>query len=96
MAKRPARGNVTPKHKPIVPPSEASKFLGFLDRIDEAGLGGWAVDFARPGASFRMRILIDDIIVDVVNCDLHRDDAVLLKLPTSRIGFYYNIPIALP
>jgi GT2 family glycosyltransferase len=81
MAKRP---NV----QPLVP----SKAVGFLDRMDEAGFGGWAVDFARPGESLRMRILIDDVIEEVVKCDLHRDDAGLLKLPISRIGFYYNIP----
>src|SRR5580698_6606480 len=69
-----------------------SKVLGFLDRIDQAGVGGWVVDFANPTVSLRMRILIDDVIVDVIHCDLHRDDAGLLKLPMSRIGFYYNIP----
>jgi GT2 family glycosyltransferase len=71
---------------------EQSKAFGFLDRIDEAGFGGWAVDFSRPAESLRLRILIDDVIVEVINCDLHRDDAALLKLPASRIGFYYNIP----
>ncbi len=69
-----------------------SRIAGFIDRIDEAGFGGWAVDFAEPSSSFLMRVLIDDVIVDIVKCDLHRDDAVLLKLPASRIGFYYNIP----
>ena len=73
-------------------PALESKAFGFLDRIDEAGVGGWAVDFAKPGAGFRMRVLIDDVIVDVINCDLQRDDAELSRLPTRRIGFYYNIP----
>ena len=80
------------KRKASVPVVSARQVLGFLDRIDEAGFGGWVVDFSSPGKSLRIRILIDDVIVDVVNCDLHRDDAALLKLATRRIGFYYNIP----
>ncbi|HQT47498.1 MAG TPA: glycosyltransferase, partial [Acidocella sp.] len=66
--------------------------VGFLDRIDEAGLGGWAVDFSRPVAGLQIRVLIDDVLVELVRCDLHREDAKLLNLPVSRIGFYYNIP----
>jgi GT2 family glycosyltransferase len=66
--------------------------VGFLDRIDEAGLGGWAVDFARPAAGLQIRVLIDDVLVELVRCDLQRDDAKLLNLQVSRIGFYYNIP----
>jgi GT2 family glycosyltransferase len=70
----------------------AANALGFLDRIDETGAGGWAVDFARPGPGFLMRALVDDQIIDVIRCDLYREDAKLLKLPTNRIGFYYNFP----
>ena len=65
---------------------------GFLDRIDTAGVGGWVVDFANPGQPQRIRILIDSVVVDVLTCDLQRDDTALLKLPGNRIGFYYNIP----
>ncbi len=85
MAKRP----VAAKGKPQA--AAQNKILVFVDRIDEAGVGGWAVDFGQPGESLRLRVLIDDVIADVIRCDLHRDDAVLLKLPASRIGFYYNI-----
>jgi O-antigen biosynthesis protein len=92
MAKRPGNAVAMLKRKASVPVVTEREILGFLDRIDEAGFGGWAVDFARPSKSLRIRILIDEVIVDVINCDLHRDDAVLLKLPTHRIGFYYNIP----
>jgi O-antigen biosynthesis protein len=90
-SKIPARMIVVPKQTRAAMAVE-SKIVGFLDRIDQAGVGGWVVDFANPAMSFHMRILIDDVIVDVINCDLHRDDAGLLKLPMSRIGFYYNIP----
>jgi len=73
-------------------PAPASKPFGFLDRIDEAGVGGWAIDFARPEQRFRLRILIDGVIAEVITCDMQRDDAAALKLPSNRIGFYYNIP----
>jgi GT2 family glycosyltransferase len=88
MSKPTARTRATAKQA-----VSESQLVGFLDRIDEAGLGGWVVDFADPGQSCRVRVLIDDVIVDVIHCDLHRDDAALLKLPRSRIGFYYNLPL---
>lgn len=68
------------------------KLLCFIDRMDGAGVGGWALDFAAPAQSLDMRVLVDGVIVDVVRCDLHRDDAKLVNLANSRIGFYYNIP----
>ena len=68
------------------------KLLCFLDRIDAAGVGGWALDFSAPAESLTMRVLVDDVIADVVNCDLHRDDARLVSLQNSLIGFYYDIP----
>jgi len=68
------------------------EIAGFMDRIDEAGCGGWVVDFAAPAAPMRLRVLIDGMIVEVISCDLKRDDVAALKLPTDRIGFYYNIP----
>jgi GT2 family glycosyltransferase len=66
--------------------------VGFIDRIDESGLGGWVTDFSKPGIAVRVRVLIDQVIVDVIKCDMQRDDVAALKLPTGRIGFYYNIP----
>ncbi len=68
------------------------RLLCFVDRIDEAGVGGWAVDFDAPAASQRLRVMIDGVIADVVACDLHRDDAKLVTQANSRIGFYYAIP----
>jgi len=69
-----------------------SQIVVFVDRIDEAGVGGWAADLAAPEPGMRVRVLIDDLIVDVLTCDLQREDAKLLPLRVSRIGFYYNIP----
>jgi GT2 family glycosyltransferase len=86
MAKR-AAGKAD-KIAPVV----ERKLLCFLDRIDTAGVGGWALDFDRPVESLTMRVLIDNVIVDVLDCDQHRDDALLVSLQNSQIGFYYNIP----
>jgi GT2 family glycosyltransferase/antitoxin (DNA-binding transcriptional repressor) of toxin-antitoxin stability system len=66
--------------------------LCFIDRIDEAGVGGWAVDFDALTASLKLRVLVDGVIEDVITCDLHREDARLINLHNDRIGFYYNIP----
>lgn len=73
-------------------PEAGRRLLCFLDRVDNAGVGGWALDFDQPAESLAMRVLIDEVIVDVVVCDLHRDDARLVSLQNSRIGFGYEIP----
>jgi hypothetical protein len=70
-----------------------NQVVGYLDRIDEAGLGGWVVDFADPAAMMRVRMLIDGVTADVVTCDLARDDEIARRLPHPRIGFYYQIPL---
>jgi hypothetical protein len=66
VTKRPGKAVATLKRKASVPVVSARQVLGFLDRIDEAGFGGWVVDFSSPEKSLRIRILIDDVIVDVV------------------------------
>lgn len=75
-----------------VPLPGGHKMIGHVDRIDPGGIGGWVVDFAQPGQSARVRVVIDEMIIDVLNCDMQRDDAAKLKLPQARIGFYYHIP----
>jgi GT2 family glycosyltransferase len=85
MARKPATGG---REKAV----RAPEIAGFMDRIDEAGCGGWVVDFAAPGEPLRLRVLIDGMIAEVISCDLKRDDVAALKLPSDRIGFYYNIP----
>jgi hypothetical protein len=67
----------------------AAEVVGFLDGT---AVGGWVVDFARPAESAWVRGLVDERVVEVVCCDLHRADARLLNLPQGRIGFFYNIP----
>ncbi len=85
MARRVAR-------KAVGGEAAQGKPLCFVDKIDAAGLGGWALDFGAPGESLSMRVVVDDVIADVVNCDLYREDAHLVTLENSKIGFYYSIP----
>jgi GT2 family glycosyltransferase len=66
--------------------------LAFLARMDGATLEGWAVDRAAPREKLKLRVMIDRVIIDVVTCNLPRNDAAALNLPSDRIGFYYVIP----
>ncbi len=69
------------------------KIVGFLDRLEDAVIEGWAVDAGAPLVPLRLRVLIDDAIVDVLTCDLPRREAALAKLPSSSVGFSYTIPL---
>jgi GT2 family glycosyltransferase len=66
--------------------------LAFLDKMDGAVLEGWAVDRQAPGEKVKLRVMIDRVIVDVVTCNLPRDDTAALKLPSDKVGFLYAIP----
>lgn len=66
--------------------------LGFLDRIDEAMLAGWAVDPSNVDRPLTMRVMIDGHVADVIQCELDRPDLHLLSLTSTRVGFEYAIP----
>jgi len=68
--------------------------LAFLDRMDGAAIEGWALDREAPRERLKLRVMIDGVIVDVVTCNLLREDVAPLKLPTNRVGFCYVIPIS--
>ena len=65
---------------------------GFLDRMDDAVISGWAVDSADPMTPLRLRVLVDDVIVDIIACDVRRPDAGAFNLPNDEVGFSYSIP----
>src|ERR1700691_5477968 len=75
--------------RPAAAPREV---VGFLDRMEGAGIGGWVVDLTRPAESVWVRVLIDGRVVGMLRCDLDPADARLLNLPQGRIGFFYNTP----
>jgi GT2 family glycosyltransferase len=66
--------------------------LAFLDRMDGAAIEGWALDREAPREKLKLRVMIDGVIVDVVTCNLPREDVAPLKLPSNRVGFCYVIP----
>ncbi len=66
--------------------------LGFLDRIEEASLAGWAVDPGDMSRPLSLRVMIDGQIADVITCDLDRPDLHQLHLPNTRVGFHFAIP----
>ncbi len=66
---------------------------GFLDRIDEASVEGWAFDVDAPHEKLKLRVLIDSVVIDVVTCDRPRDDVAGLNLPDRLVGFFYTIPL---
>jgi len=72
----------------------AQKIVAFLDRMDGVEIDGWAVDAAAPARPLKLRVLVDDVIVDVVTCDGPRDDVAGMNLPSNRVGFSYSIPTA--
>lgn len=74
------------------PSARTQTILGFLDRIEEAVLAGWAVDPSRVETPLAMRVMIDGHVADVIHCDIDRPDLHLLSLPRTRVGFEYAIP----
>jgi GT2 family glycosyltransferase len=78
--------------KEVALPAAKPQILAFLDRMDGAEIEGWAVDAAAPRESLKMRVMIDGVVVDVINCSHRRSDVAALKLPSDRIGFHYSIP----
>lgn len=94
MAKQPDTNGVDRTKRsdlPLVRPGRV--ILGYLDRIEDASLVGWAVDSLVPDRTLTMRVLIDGQIADVISCDVNRPDTAPLNLPTTRVGFDYMIPL---
>lgn len=71
---------------------EDRKLLCFIDHVGGMELSGWAVDFAAPAKSLKMRVVIDGTIEDVIVCDAPRADSALVNQMNANIGFSYVIP----
>ncbi|MBW4037178.1 MAG: glycosyltransferase [Proteobacteria bacterium] len=76
----------------MVPARPGRVILGFLDRIEDAALAGWAVDPMAVDRALTMRVMVDGQIADVIKCDVNRPDTAPLNLPSTRVGFEYAIP----
>ncbi|MDD2877847.1 MAG: glycosyltransferase family 2 protein [Acidiphilium sp.] len=94
MAKRPSANGVGNGAARGPAPAQPGRIvLGFLDRIEDASLAGWAIDPITPDQSLTMRVIVDGQIADVINCDVNRPDTAPLNLPSTRVGFEYVIPL---
>ena len=86
MPKRPSAASrtKTPRSKPTI--------IGFLDRIEDATLAGWAFDPTDPNRPLTMQVRIDGTVIDMITCDGNRPDVAAFNLPTVQLGFEYRIP----
>lgn len=93
MVLRPEAGMIGADTKKRMMPARPGRvILGFLDRIEDAALAGWAVDPMAADQALTMRVLVDGQIADVIKCDVNRPDTGPLNLPSTRVGFEYAIP----
>ncbi len=66
--------------------------LGYIDKVDEAVIEGWALNMNAPDEKLKMRVLIDGVVSDVLTCNLTREDVASLNVPSHAVGFNYAIP----
>jgi GT2 family glycosyltransferase len=80
--------------KPALAAADVLKpnILGYIDKIDEATIEGWALNMNAPHEKLKMRVLIDGVVSDVLTCDKMREDVASLNVPTHEVGFVYTIP----
>jgi len=94
MARKPdANGDDNSARAQPAPVRPGRVILGYIDRIEDASLMGWAVDPLTPDRALTMRVMIDGQIADVIVCDVNRPDTAPLNLPSTRMGFEYAIPL---
>ncbi len=68
--------------------------LGFVDRVTETQVIGWAIDLDRVTQPVRLAVRVDGRVVDTMLCDVRRNDLGASGLPNTRAGFVYDIPHA--
>lgn len=66
--------------------------LGFVDRVTETQIIGWAMDLDKGATPVRLAVSIDGQVVDTVLCNDRRNDLSGSGLPNTRAGFVYDIP----
>ncbi len=70
----------------------APAVVGFIDRMEDDVIEGWAVDPANAKTPATLRVMIDGHLVDTVVCDLLRQDVEARRLGVAKVGFFYRIP----
>ncbi len=67
--------------------------LSFLNRLQDAAVDGWAIDLGDPLVPLRLRVLIDEALVDVMACDVTWAGTLPGSVPHAQVGFSYKIPV---
>lgn len=65
---------------------------GFIDCIDADGILGWAGDIDKPDVPLVVRLVIDDMAVDVLTCGITRADVAQAGFPSPNVGFFAHTP----
>ncbi len=71
---------------------EQHRAFGYIDKIEEGVITGWAVDLSQGNAPASLFIFIDDEPVANIHCSLKRMDLAAAGLPAQNVGFQYDIP----
>ncbi len=87
-AERPVHAHRAKAPEPPATPA----VVGFIDRMEEDVIEGWAVDPANATAPATLRVMIDGHLVDTLVCDLLRQDVAARRLGVAKVGFFYRIP----
>ncbi len=67
-----------------------SQFKGCLDRLDEKGIVGWAIDESQPGKAIELSVFANgEHVFDMATTE-SRQDLVRLGMPGDRAGFAYS------
>ncbi len=77
----------------VLPMQIRREIRGFFDAVQEQAISGWAVNIITPREPLKLRVLIDGVTTDVLNCDQPRQDAKAHNLPAANVGFSYGIPL---
>ena len=73
-------------------PAPRQRQLGFVDRVTETQIIGWAIDLDKPAGPVRLAVSMDGVVIDTVVCSERRNDLAHVGLPNVRAGFIYDIP----
>src|SRR5579875_1844656 len=71
---------------------EQRRAFGYIDKIQQGVVVGWAVDLSQGNAPASLFIFIDDEPVANIHCSLRRMDLAAAGLPADNAGFAYDIP----
>lgn len=76
-----------PRPKPVASALTGLSTSGYLDRVDQTGAMGWAIDLSKPNAPVQLSLLVNGAEVYTFRTSELRNDLVKKGLPGARAGF---------